>query len=73
MKDKIIFNVFEFIETGDTHHSNLAKEFLKTFAKKYHIKIKDKRVNYNTKEAFKDFILNGKGYNETIQRLYNSL
>ncbi len=40
LKDKIIFHVFEFLETRDLTHSRLARDHLKTMAKKYHIKIK---------------------------------
>lgn len=73
MKDKIIYHVFEFLETGDLTHSEIAKEHLKNLAKKYHVRLKYKKTLYNTKEAFKEFILNGEGYNITIPKLYNSL
>ena len=72
LKEKIIFHVFEFIDTGDLIHSQKARELLKDLAKKYHIKIKPQKIT-NTKEAFKAFIINEKGYVETIPKLYNSL
>lgn len=72
LKDKIIFHVFEFIETGDLTHSRLAKDYLKNMAKKYHIKIKPQKIT-NTKEAYRNFILNEIGYTQTIPKLYNSL
>lgn len=65
--------MFEFLDTGDVEHSNLAKEHLKTLAKKYHVKIKKQNITYSTKDAFRDFILNGNGFIETINKLYNSL
>lgn len=73
MIDEIIFHTFEFLETGDLKHSDLAKEHLKTLAKKCHVKIKKQNISYSLKDAFRDFILNEKGFNETINKLYNSL
>jgi hypothetical protein len=72
LKEKIIYHVFEFLETGDIEHSKIAKEHLKELAKKYHVKIK-KQIITNTKNAFKEFILNNNGFDETIPKLYNSL
>lgn len=72
LKEKIILHVFEFIDTGDLVHSRLARDLLKDMAKKYHITIKPKKIT-NTKQAFKDFILNESGYADTIPKLYNSL
>jgi len=71
-KENIIYNVFEFIETKDTKFSLCAQEHLQILAKKFHITIK-KGQKKDLKKAFKDFILNNKGYNETLQILYNAL
>lgn len=72
LKEKIIFHVFEFIDTGNIKDSEIARGHLRELAKKYHIKIKAQKI-INTKDAFKNFILNEKGYIETIPKLYNSL
>ena len=72
LKEKIIYHVFEFIDTGNIKDSEIARGYLKDMAKKYHIKIKPQRIT-NTKQAYKDFIINEKGYSETILKLYNSL
>ena len=72
LKEKIIFHVFEFLETGEIKHSQLAKGYLQMFAKKYHVKIKSQKI-INIKDAFKAFIINEKGYVETINKLFNSL
>lgn len=72
LKEKIILHVFEFLDTGDLTHSRLARDYIKEMAKKYHIKIRVQPIT-NTKDAFRNFILNENGYVETIPKLYNSL
>lgn len=72
LKDKIILNVFEYIETGDISHSIKAQEHLRELAKHYHISIK-KQAKKDIKICFKAFISNGRGYVETIPNLLNSL
>ena len=72
MKDKIIYHVLEFIDTSDLSHANTAKTLLQDLAKEYHLKIA-KTAKIDIKRALKEFVLNGKGYVETISRLYNSI
>jgi len=72
LKEKIIYHVFEFIDTGDVNHSELAKGFLEIFAKEKRINIR-LVLKINTKDAFKKFILNESGYIETIPKLFYSL
>jgi len=71
-KEKIILDVFEFLETKELKYANFAKENLTELAKYYHIKI-TKQAPINLKEAFKLFVKNGSGYQVTIPKLYNSL
>ncbi len=71
MKDEIIYNIFEFLETKDQSFKNKALELLNEMAKHYHVPIK-KQPKKELKTCFKAFILNGKGYAETINNLYNS-
>jgi hypothetical protein len=72
LKDQIIYNVFEYLETKDLSFSLKAQENLQLLAKYYHITIK-KQAKKDLKVCFKAFILNGKGYIETLTSLYNAL
>jgi len=72
-KENIIYNVFEFIETKDTKFSLCAQEHLQLLAKNFHVTIKKTSRKPEIKNAFKLFILNGKGYNITINELFNAL
>ena len=72
MKDEIIYNIFEYLETKESSFKNKALELLTNFAKYYHVPIK-KQPEKDLKSCFKAFILNGKGYNVTINNLYNAL
>jgi len=72
LKENIILHVFDFIDTGHPDSLKMAKQLLEEFAKKYHVKLRGVKTK-NTKQAFKDFITNNKGYLETIPKLYNSL
>ena len=72
LKNKILLNSFEYLETGDLSFALSAKEQLSELAKIYHISIK-KSQRTDLKNAFKVFILNERGFIETIQLLYNAL
>jgi len=71
LKDKIIIEILDYYNTKDNKYKIEALKDLLIFAKHYAIIIKkEHRMN---KRAFREFILNEKGYNETIQDLYNYL
>lgn len=71
IKDKIILAVFEYLEYGEEKFKLQAQEQLKLFAKHcVSIKITPK---IELKQAFRQFIDNGKGYQVTINNLYHSL
>jgi len=72
LKDQIIYNTIEYLDTHDLGYSNKAKMHLQDLAKEFHITLK-KQSKIDTKVALKKFILNGDGYNETIPKLFNSL
>lgn len=72
MKDKIIFNVFMFLDTKDLIYKQAAIDLLTEFAKTYHIPIK-KVAKIPLKTAFTEFILNENGYIITINKLIFSL
>jgi hypothetical protein len=74
-KDKVVYNVWEYIETKDEQYKVLAKEWLRKLASKYHLAIKTqkKKTNGDLKEAFRAFLQNEKGYMITLQSLYNYL
>jgi len=73
IKDNIIFNVFEYMENKDLQYSLRAQEYLQLLAKNFHVTIKKTSRKPEIKNAFKLFILNGKGYNITINELFNAL
>ena len=73
-KDRIVYYIFEFLETGKRENIVYAKEWLHKLAKRYNMKIrKQSKLKIDLKTAFKEFILNGKGCTLTIPQLYNSL
>ena len=72
MKDEIIFNVLNYLDSNDKTDANKAKYGLQEFAKAFNFTIK-KQVKPDTKEALKQFVINKKGYPETVTRLFNSL
>jgi len=72
LKDNIIYNIFEFLETKDLSYANKAKEYLNELAVKYHISLK-KSAKSDLKLIFKRFILNKEGYSKILPILYNSL
>lgn len=72
-KNEVIVHSFDFLDTGIEENKNLAIEKLKDFAKFYNVPLKIKSIDVDFKIAFKEFILNIKGYNRTIINLYNAL
>jgi hypothetical protein len=72
LKDNIIYNIFEYFETGELSYANIAKEGIKELATKYHIQLK-KGQKANLKVMFKNFILNKEGYTQILPMLYNSI
>lgn len=72
LKDKIIYNVLMYLEMEDkTSRLNIIEQ-LTEFGKYYGISIK-KMPRMDTKKALLLFVINGNGYKETINKLYNSL
>lgn len=72
LKDNIIYNIFEFLETKDLSYALKAKEYLNELAGKYHIPLK-KGTKSDLKIIFKKFILNKDGYSKILPILYNSI
>lgn len=72
LKDNIIYNIFEYLETGNLMYANKAKEYLNELAGKYHISLK-KCPKADLKLMFKKFILNREGYTKILPILYNSI
>lgn len=73
LKDNIIYNIFEFLETKDLSYALKAKEYLNELAGKYHISLKKSTQKQDLKLIFKRFILNKEGYSKILPILYNSL
>ena len=74
IKDEIILAVFNYLEDNSPRNRDRAIDLIQKFAKKYTIKIKKaNRLRINSKDAFRRFVSNEKGYIETIPILYNSL
>lgn len=72
-KDKIIYDVLKFIETGDSFYKKEALQGLEKIAKYYTISVRKTKQKNDVKTALYDFILNNKGYVDTIVNLSNSL
>jgi hypothetical protein len=72
LKDNIIYNIFEFLETKDLSFANKSKELINELAAKYHISLK-KGGKSDLKTIFKRFILNKEGYSKILPLLYNSI
>ncbi len=72
LKDSIIYNIFEFLETGNLLFANKSKELIHELAAKYHIKLIGKQ-KADLKTIFKQFILNKDGYSKILGTLYNSI
>jgi hypothetical protein len=72
IKDNIIYNIFEFLETGDLKYANNAKELINELATKYHIQLK-KTQKANLKIIFKKFIINKDGYKDILPTFFNSI
>jgi hypothetical protein len=73
IKDLVVFNVFQYLETKDLSFAIAAKENLEIMAKYYHIPIKKQIQAKDLKKSFLEFVLNGKGYSVTINSLYVQL
>jgi len=72
-KDKIIYDVLKFIETGNDFHKREALQGLEKIAKYYTLSMKKTKQKNDIKTALFDFILNNKGYVETVINLSNAL
>lgn len=72
LKDNIIYNIYEYLESGDLMYANKAKEFINELAGKYHISLR-KGQKADLKVMFKKFILNKEGFTKILPMLYNSI
>ncbi len=72
-KDKIIYDILKFIENGDDFHKKEALQGLAEIAKYYKLSMRKNKQEIDIKTALFDFILNNKGYVETIINLSNAL
>jgi len=73
LKDNIIYNIFEFLETKDLSFANIAKDLVNELAAKYHVSLKKSVQKQDLKLIFKKFILNKEGYTKILPILYNSI
>lgn len=72
-KDKIIYDVLKYIENGDDFHKKEALQGLDKIAKHYTISVSKNKPKIDVKPALFEFILNKKGYVETVINLINAL
>ena len=72
IKERIIADTLIYLDQNDMEAKGMAKSNLLSFAKKYNVKIV-RKVFRNKKKALIDFILNSRGYVESINNLYNAL
>ena len=72
IKDQITVDLFDYFDNNRTDTPTDVLAQLREFAKFYHVLI-TKKVFTDKKKAFKQFIINHSGYNETIVNLYNAL
>ena len=73
LKDQIIVHVLNYIESKDIDERNIAITKLKKLATFYKVKPKRCQISGCLMDNLKNFILNGEGYKNTINKLYNSL
>lgn len=73
VKSEIIVAVLDYSEDGDNKYKTEAIQRIKIFAKFYNIPLSRKDTVQDLKKSLRQFILNYKGYQFTIQNLYNSL
>jgi len=75
LKDQIIVQVLELIESNDKDKKRHVLKKLEKLANEYNISSirKDPKSGTNTMKFLKEFILNDSGYPETIKKLYNSI
>ena len=67
-----MYNLLLWKMKGSDLNKENAKLLLQEFAKKYHIKIK-KTIPTDFLTALDEFYLNKHGYENSIQKLYNSI
>jgi hypothetical protein len=72
-KDKIIYDVLKFIENGDDFHKREALHGLDKMAKYYTLSMRKNKTKIEIKTALFEFIVNNKGYVETVINLINAL
>ena len=73
LKAQVIVHVLDFIDKNDDNERKEAINKLSLLAKHYTTPLKRRVVSGNLKDFLKAFILNNKGYLETIPKLYNNL
>ena len=73
IKNNIIVNILNFIDTGQDKYSEKASEGLSILAKSYGVSLRRQERKQPIKPALIKFILNKEGYIETIPPLYNSI
>lgn len=72
IKNQITVELFDHFDQNKINKPVQVLKQLKELAKFYHVLIKRKTFK-DQKLAFKNFIINDSGYNETIVNLYNAL
>jgi len=72
-KDNAIYHTLKFIETGEKVHKEKAKASLVEISKLYKMNIRRNLPKKKTMPALLDFVLNEKGYLETINNLMAAL
>lgn len=74
IKSEIIVHCLDYLEKKDSQDKESAILKLPAFAKFYRVSLRKRATPAdNLKFDLRNFILNTKGYNETINPLYNSL
>ena len=72
-KERIIADVLIYLDDlGNLESKGMAKNNLLLFAKQYNVKIV-RKVFRDKKKALIDFILNERGYIDSVNNLYNAL
>lgn len=73
IKNAIIVNVIDFLDSGDCKYQAQAIENLNNFAKEFRVPLTFQGTKEELIKTLKEFILNIDGYNITIPNLYRSL
>lgn len=71
IKNEIIVHCLDYSDTKQDEYKQMAIDKLKPFSEFYSVPLNKKIVNISFGIAFREFILNKKGYNRTIINLYN--